>query len=135
MLSCAQLPLARRPTCDSSQTVPSSDPIQPRRQSVVPAGLRLAAPERPPKAPARVKRPAVEPGAPSGARDGDGAPIWARSAAGAASASAAAIGTARKRVNMMPSSNVKGLINYFINELHGPTTWHASFRSAYVIHE
>ena len=102
MLSCAQPPPARMPTWDWSQTVPSSDPIQPSRQSVVPAGLRLAAPERPPKAPARVNRPAAGPRPPSDARDGVG--VWARSAAGAASARAAAVETAIKRENMTCSS-------------------------------
>src|SRR2546429_10022719 len=72
MLSCAQPPPARMPTWGWSQTVPSSDPIQPSRQSVVPAGLRLAAPERPPKAPARGERPGGGAGAPSGARGGAG---------------------------------------------------------------
>src|SRR2546430_7613965 len=80
MLSCAQPPPARMPTWDWSQTVPSSDPIQPSRQSVVPVGLRLAAPERPPKAPARVNRPAAGPRPPRDARDGGGG--WGRGAAG-----------------------------------------------------
>src|SRR5437868_13782086 len=104
MLSCAQLPLARTPTWESSQAVPSSEPIQPTRQSVVPAGLRLAAPERPPKAPARVTRPDAGPKTPSDA--GAEVPVWARSAAGASSA--AAVDRDNKRVNMLPSSSVKG---------------------------
>ena len=93
------------PTYCWSQTVPSTDPIQPTRQSVVPAGLRLAAPERPPKAPARVTRPEAEPRPPSAARDG--VPTWARSAAGATSATAAAIGTVMMRVNMMAFLQLK----------------------------
>src|SRR2546428_114832 len=71
MLSCAQLPLARTPTYWCSHAVASTEPIQPSRQSAVPAWSRWAAPHRPPDAPPPVTR--AEPG--RGAR-------WGATAAG-----------------------------------------------------
>src|SRR5256712_5030226 len=56
MLSCAQLPLARTPTYWCSHAVASTEPIQPSRQSAVPAWARWGAPDRPPDAPPTVTR-------------------------------------------------------------------------------
>src|SRR6266516_7849522 len=55
-LSCAQFPLARRPINGCTQYVALTEAAQPSRQSAVPASLRLAAPDKPPKAAAAVRR-------------------------------------------------------------------------------
>src|SRR6184192_4493096 len=102
MLSCAQLPLARTPTFRLSHAVPSIEPIQPSRQSAVPAGFKLAAPERPPNAPPRVKRSDQD-------RIGDAVLDWARSAAGASAATSTAVTRDNERFDMESSTRRKGL--------------------------
>src|SRR5438876_10214183 len=102
MLSCAQLPLARTPTFRLSHAVPSIEPIQPSRQSTVPAGFKLAAPERPPKAPPRVTR--LDRAGPGG---GDVALFWARSAVGARAATSAAVTRDNVRFDMDSSTRAK----------------------------
>src|SRR5213593_2874380 len=99
MLSCAQLPLARMPTFRRSQTVPSTEPTQPSRQSAVPAGFKLAAPERPPKAPPTVQRLHV-----GRAAAAAGLPACAASATGAITTAPSATMTFEtKRRNILSS--------------------------------
>src|SRR5207247_10344106 len=102
MLSCAQLPLARTPSFRLSTAVPSIEPIQPSRQSAVPAGVKLAAPERPPNAPPRVKRSDHE-------WIGDAVLVWARSAGGASAATSIAVTMDSERFNIESSTRRKGL--------------------------
>src|SRR2546425_6807950 len=103
MLSCAQLPLARIPTFRCSHTVPSIEPIQPSRQSAVPAVFKLAAPERPPNAPPRVKRSDQE-----WYGVGDVVLVWARSAGGVSAATSTAVTRDNERVDIKSSTKRKG---------------------------
>src|SRR2546422_11630568 len=73
------------PTLRRSHTVPSIEPTQPSRQSAVPAGFKLAAPERPPNAPPRVK-----PSDQERTGSGDVGLVWARSPRGALDATPSA---------------------------------------------
>src|SRR5438094_9092640 len=103
MLSCAQLPLARTPTFRLSHTVPSIEPIQPSRQSAVPAGFKLVAPERPPNAPPRVTRSDHE-----WTAAGAAVLVCARSARGVSAATSTAVTRDKERFDIDSLTKGKG---------------------------
>src|SRR5712692_7458327 len=120
MLSCAQLPLARTPTYWCNHAVASTEPIQPSRQSAVPAWSRWAAPDRPPNAPPTVTRSTL------GRRPGWDAiavgrrPICAWSAVGARAATSAAAARKIERFDIYSSETgfMWDIDRQFMNERH-----------------